>query len=173
MEIRISPKAWLHTRDRKMREFLKKKSGKYLKVDPKFLFNNQYNAGGYRIYDSMIDAIKGDKRRKMKVDSQGRKWEDQYFLSNSVKPKMLPIDTEVKFQGKKVSLYNVNDDYYRLSRRRNLEFIFDKKGKVYIANGIGFRSAKELSKVKVSAKLNNAEMNLLRKAVSKIKSGNN
>lgn len=173
MEIRISPKAWLHTRSSKTREWLKRKSGKYVKVDTKSIFGNQYNVDGYRVYDSMIDAIKGDKRKKMKTDAYGRKWEDQYFLSHNVKPKMLPVDTEVKFQGKKVRLYNVNDDYYRLSRRRTLEFIFDKKGKIYIANGIGFRSAKELSKVKVSAKLNNAEMKLLRKAVNKIKSGKN
>ena len=172
MYIKISPIGWVHTRNTKMRDFLKKNSGKWLKVSTNHLFGNQYNVKGYRIYDSMINGIKGDKRRKTKKDAHDREWENQYFLTHSSKPKILKIDTEITHQGRKVPLCNVNDDYYRLSRRRSLEFIFDKNGKVYIANGIGFRSAEELRKVKVSSKINRAEFELLQKAVRKIKTLN-
>ena len=62
MQVKIIKSAYVHSRNKDLREFLNKNEGKFVKVDTKYLFDNQYNVKGFRITDDMISEIKGDKR---------------------------------------------------------------------------------------------------------------
>ena len=50
---------------KKYREFLQNNAGKWIDVETSYLFNDQYNTAGGRIFDSQIDAVRDDARRDM------------------------------------------------------------------------------------------------------------
>lgn len=72
MKITIVKNAYVKasTQDSKLREFLKINEGKSFEVETRWLFDNQYNVDGFRIYDSMIESIEDDAR----VDLVGVKY---------------------------------------------------------------------------------------------------
>lgn len=147
MQVKIIKSAYVHTRNNDFRDFLKKNEGKFVKVDTKYLFDNQYNVKGFRVTDDMISEIKGDKR--------AREYKTYYFLSNSKRPTLKKVD----LKGTKdwYSVYDVNGQYYRISRRSNIEFFRGLDGEIYVGKGIGF---KHISK----ARLSQNEARILRKA---------
>jgi len=128
-----------------LREFLKENVGKFIEIDTSHLFNNQYNTtNGYRIYDTMIDAIKNDARIKGKGYGPNKEVEDIAFLDwGGIKPIILPIET------KKFGTYTFETypslNYYRLNNaRQTINFIY-YNGKYYISNGIGYKVRSKIS----------------------------
>ena len=132
-------------------KFFKENSERWLKVDEKFLFDNQFNTvNGFRILSSDIKAIKNDVRQ--------RKEKDDYFLKYSEK---LPIK-EFSTQLENKSFYSCNGKFYRISGQKTLEFMLDENDVPYIM-GTGFL---HFSK----CRLNDNQLRILKKAIKYIKS---
>jgi hypothetical protein len=143
MMARISPVGYVYASSTYgkggLREFLKENVGKFIEIDTSHLFNNQYNTtNGYRIYDTMIDAIKNDARVKGKGYGPNKEVEDIAFLDwGGIKPIILPIESK-KFGTYQFETYH-SLNYYRLNNaRQTINFIY-YNGKSYISNGIGYK----------------------------------
>lgn len=124
----------------KLSQFLKNSVGKWIEVDTKFLFNNQYNTiDGYRLYDAHIDAVKNDARKYKDFPD-----ETVAFLDwKGIKPIIIPIDK------KKIGSYQFESypelNYYRFSNaRKTINFIFWNND-YYIFNGIGYKKSKRIT----------------------------
>jgi hypothetical protein len=70
------------------------------------------------------------------------------------------VNFKVKHQGKDVSCYDVNGQYYRISRRNNLHFVI-VNGVGWVFNGIGYNTLR-------GAKLTNSEKELINKCIDVI-----
>ena len=151
MQVKIIKSAYVHSTNSKLKDFLKKNEGKFLKVDTQYLFDNQYNVQGFRITDDMIQEIKGDKR--------AREFKSYYFLANSKRPNIKKVD--IKGDKDFYSLYDVNGQYYRASRRDSLEFFKGLDDEIYVSKGIGF---KHIDKSRLSAN----EKRIIKKAIKLI-----
>jgi hypothetical protein len=143
MMARISPVGYVYASSSYgksgLQQFLKENVGKFIEIDTSHLFNNQYNTkNGYRIYDTMIDAIKNDARIKGKGYGPNKEVEDIAFLDwGGIKPTILPIEKK-KFGTYEFETYP-SLNYYRLrNARQTINFIY-YNGKYYISNGIGYK----------------------------------
>ena len=124
----------------KLREYLKTNVGKYIEIDTKFLFNNQYNTiDGYRLYDAHIDLVKNDARNYKNFPD-----EDVAFLDwKGIKPIIIPVDEKKIGSYTLVSYPELN--YYRFSNaRKTINFIF-WNDTYYIFNGIGYKKSKRIT----------------------------
>ena len=114
------------------KKWVKENQGKWVDIDTKYLFNNQYNTvDGYRIYDTWIDRIKGDVREK------------SFFKKHpNGKDKIKDVDFKDHRKNERfISCSDVNRNYYRVSRMHNLEFII-ADNEIYTV-GIGYTPIKE------------------------------
>ncbi|AGO48791.1 hypothetical protein Phi46:3_gp047 [Cellulophaga phage phi46:3] len=138
--------------------WVKENQGKWVDIDTKFLFSNQYNTtSGFRIYDTMIDKIIDDKRP-----------EDTAFFKKHPdgKDTIKKVDFKDHLKNKRfLSCSSVNGNYYRISRRENIEFILVGE-KIYLTNGIGYRTIKE-------SDLSNNEIKILKYCVKRILNNEN
>lgn len=114
-----------------LHDFLFTRRGKWVEIDTKFLFDNQYNTvDGYRIYDVHIAKIENDERT-----------EQSFFVRHpdGIDP-IKPIDITNR-DHKKAGFYSLSGypslGYYRISRRSNIHFVL-VNGLPYIHNGIGY-----------------------------------
>lgn len=108
--------------------------GKWVEIDTKNIFDNQYNTvDGYRIYDVWIDRIENDVREDKKV----------FFINHpNGKDAIKTVDFKDNLKNERfLSCYNVNGNYYRISRRSNIHFVLVGEI-IYITNGIGYTSLK-------------------------------
>lgn len=62
MQIKIKKNAYVFSNDSKMRDWLIKNEGQWIEVETDYLFANQYNTAEYRIWDSMVEAVRDDAR---------------------------------------------------------------------------------------------------------------
>lgn len=60
--IKIRKVGHIYANNSELREYLNKNAGKWVEVETDYLFHNQYNIEKFRIYDSMVEAVKNDKR---------------------------------------------------------------------------------------------------------------
>lgn len=117
---------------RTMHEYLLSKRGKWVEIDTKHLFDNQYNTtDGYRIYDTDIERIEGDLRTDRNV----------FFVKhpNGHDPIKKGFDVMQRDHVKEgyYSAYEVNGLFYRISKRENIEFVL-VNGVPYSV-GIGYK----------------------------------
>jgi hypothetical protein len=151
MMARISPVGYVYAsnitygRGNSLRDFLKENSGKWIEIDTKHLFNNQYNTeSGYRIYDTMIDAIKNDARKKGVGYGVNGEIEDIAFLEwKGIKPHIIDIPKKKFGTYEFESMLGLN--YYRLrNSRQKIDFIY-YDGKYFISNGIGYKMRSKIT----------------------------
>jgi len=157
MMARISPVGYVYASSSYgksgLREFLKENVGKFIEIDTSYLFNNQYNTtNGYRIYDTMIDAIKNDARIKGKGYGPNKEVEDIAFLDwAGIKPTILPVPAK-KFGTYEFETYP-SLNYYRLrNARQTINFIY-YNGKYYISNGIGYKVKSKVASTYIGDKV--------------------
>lgn len=182
MKILISDNAYIYTATDESSTFFKNMAGKWLSVETKYLFNNQYNTKTYRVMDTQVKAVKDDARAgrgvcqycgrqlftgevctaNKKCAKYGINWftpENTFFLKypNGLQQpanELLSIDSDAI----KIGTYYLENypllDYYRLRNgRQTINFRFDGK-QYWIANGIGFKAHKVLPvPVKVQSQL--------------------
>lgn len=111
------------------KDFIAQNRGKWLDVDTEYVFDNQYNVGGFRIYDVHIQAVKDDIRTDESI----------FFVKHpNGKDPIKDIDFNDHLKNRRfLSCYSVNGNYYRISRRSNIEFILVGT-EIYTTNGIGY-----------------------------------
>ena len=153
MYIRISPIAYIYASKivrnvgDNLSQWLKNNTGKFIQIDTTHLFNNQYNTlnSSYRIYDTMIDAIKGDVRKKGKPYGVSSEPEEIAFLDwGGVKPQILPNIPDKKFGSYQFESYpSLNYHRFR-NARQTINFIYSN-GKYYVSNGIGYKSHNKIA----------------------------
>jgi hypothetical protein len=152
MYARISPIAYIYASKfltkstMGLRQWLQDNVGKFIEIDTSHLFNNQYNTkNGYRIYDTMIDAIKGDVRKKGKAYGVSSEPEDIAFLDwGGIKPQILPNIPDKKFGSYQFNSYP-SLNYHRLyNARQTINFIYTN-GKYYISSGIGYKVSNKIT----------------------------
>lgn len=168
MKIKIKEDAYVYADmfDNKTRDFLKENAGKFVTVDTSYVFDDQYNVGEYRIFDSMITEVVDDVRVNLskcnycgkllpKGETCNRRDECASYgmedLSESffVKyPKGIPTfdikPTKVGYY--KLERARFDDSIYLLnSARYHYRFTYDPETDLfYTANGIGYRKFKSL-----------------------------
>ena len=122
------------------KKWIEENKGEFVEIDTKFLFDNQYNTqNGYRIFDTWIEKIEEEVRTDKNI----------FFVKNpNGKDKIKKCDFQDHLKNKRFySCYSVNGNYYRISRRQNIEFILIGK-EIYITNGLGYT---HINKSKLSA----------------------
>jgi hypothetical protein len=152
MYVRISPVGYVYASNiltkstMGLRKWLQDNVGKFIQIDTSYLFNNQYNTmNSYRIYDTMIDAIKGDVRKKGKPYGVSSEPEEIAFLDwGGVKPQILPNIPDKKF-GSYQFESSPSLNYHRFrNARQTINFIYSN-GKYYVSNGIGYKSHNKIA----------------------------
>lgn len=152
MYVRISPVGYVYASNiitkstMGLRKWLQDNVGKFIQIDTSHLFNNQYNTmNSYRIYDTMIDAIKGDVRKKGKAYGVSSEPEEIAFLDwGGVKPQILPNIPDKKFGSYQFESYpSLNYHRFR-NARQTINFIYSN-GKYYVSNGIGYKSHNKIA----------------------------
>lgn len=151
MYVRISPIAYVYANKvtykgaPSLRDYLQKNVGEYVAVDTKFIFNNQYNTQtGFRLYDTMIDAIINDVRNNQKIiDKAFIEGDTIAFLDwKGIKPQIQNIPKE-KFGSYYFESYP-SLNYHRLyNSRQTINFIY-YNGFYYQTNGIGYNKHKQI-----------------------------
>lgn len=109
--------------------------GKWVDIDTNCIFDNQYNTvDGFRIYDTQIDAIADDIRTDTNI----------FFVKHSNgKDQIKKVDFNDHLKNRRfLCCYSVNGNYYRISRRSNIEFVLCGT-EIFIANGIGYTPLKK------------------------------
>lgn len=175
MFIRIKKNAYVWSDNSKMRTFLKENEGELLQVETQHLFNDQYNAEGFRLYDTHISEVINDARiGKGKCKYCGKMYnEGEICLNNGLcpqygiewftedntffikYPKGLPTPEEkISERDSKIGSYYLESypslDYLRIrNSRKTINFKYDGKF-FYVNNGIGWRQKKTLD-IPVSA----------------------
>lgn len=117
------------------KKFIEENQGKEVEIDTTHIFDNQYNTkDGFRIYDTHIDAIKDDVRTDEKV----------FFVKYpNGKDAIKGCDFDDHLKNRRfLSCYSVNGNYYRISRRSNIEFVL-VGCEIYITNSIGYTPLKK------------------------------
>ena len=112
------------------KKWIEENKGKTVEIDIEFLFDNQYNTkDGYRIYDTWINRIENDIRTD----------ENIFFVKHpNGKDEVKNCNFNDHLKNKRfLSCYSLNGNYYRISRRSNIEFIL-ASGEIYITNSIGY-----------------------------------
>jgi hypothetical protein len=178
MEIKIKKNAYVfcgtYGNKSEFRKWLQENEGNWIKVETEHLFSNQYNAEKYRIYDSMVEAVKNDERlnfskcgycgtmvKKGEVCTKHADctnyemeiWtpENCYFLKYPNGIKQMEIEVlSIHENCKKFGTYYLENfpslDYYRLYNcKQTINFKFDSENKLFqVQNGIGFKQVKLL-----------------------------
>jgi len=124
-----------HERNKQFKIWVAENQGKWVDIDTNCLFDNQYNTvSGFRIYDVHIDKIENDLRTDKNI----------FFVKNpNGKNPIKKVDFRDHLKNERfLSCYDVNGNYYRISRRSNIEFIL-VDSEIYITNGIGYTSLKK------------------------------
>lgn len=127
--------------------------GKWVDIDTNCIFNNQYNTvDGFRIFDIHIDAIQED----IRTDT------DIFFVKHpNGKDQIKKVDFKDHLKNERfMSCYSVNGNYYRISRRSNIEFIL-VGSEIFITNSIGYTPLKK-------AKLTANEQKIVKYCAEKI-----
>lgn len=109
--------------------------GKWVDIDTNCIFDNQYNTvDGFRIYDTHIDEICDD----IRTDT------DIFFVKHpNGKDQIKKVDFKDHLKNERfMSCYSVNGNYYRISRRSNIEFVL-VGSEILITNGIGYTPLKK------------------------------
>jgi len=117
------------------KKWVAENQGKWVAIDTKCIFDNQYNTvDGYRIYDTWIDRIEDDVRDDKNV----------FFVANpSGKDAIKKVDFKDHLKSERFSsCYDVNGNYYRISRRSSIEFVLVGEN-IYIHNSIGYTPLKK------------------------------
>lgn len=140
-----------------IRKYLQDNANKYVEIDTSFLFANQYNTiDGYRIYDTMINAIKNDARIGKK------EFEDNleccFLIWKGIKPLPLPLPDSIDKIAKRIDMWK-NPTYkigsyefesmflkhYKLQNaRQRIKFLYWNKT-YFVTSGIGYKAKKTLS----------------------------
>ena len=140
-----------------LREYLKSNANKWVEIDTKFLFSDQYNTiDGYRIYDTMINAIKNDAREGIKEFEN----DDSccFLIWKGIKPEPLPLPDSIDKIAKrepmwknptyKIGSYEFESmflKHYKLQNsRQRIKFLYWNKT-YFITSGIGYKAKKSLS----------------------------
>jgi hypothetical protein len=185
--IRKTASDWGNKNNRKpesLHNYLLANQGKWVTIDTQHLFNDQFNTvDGFRIFDNHIQMIQDDERATIgKCKYCGNLTEhalpclkhaecvqygvedlnDNFFAHNPAGPdEVIKINIYAKNTKDFWGLYSVNDLYYRICRRNNIEFIL-VGGVPYIVNGINYKHY-------LKARLTQNEIRILLKAVKIIK----
>jgi len=117
------------------KKWIEEKKGTWVEIDTKCIFDNQYNTvDGYRIHDTWIDKIEDDVRDDKNV----------FFVANpNGKDEIKKVDFRDHLKNERfLSCYEVNGNYYRISRRSNIEFVLVGEN-IYITNSIGYTPLKK------------------------------
>lgn len=149
---------------KKVHNFLIENRGKWLSVDTDHLFNNQYNVDGFRIHDTDIQAVINDPRKDLAIckycgemihetephlkevecSIYGLNYLKESFFINHPNGNDAIKEINLYLDHKKTGVYcfsSVNGQYYRISRRKNIEFVL-AEGVPYIV-GIGYTHYKK------------------------------
>lgn len=159
MYARIDEDAYLYVgniNSSKLREYVKQNANKWVEIDTKFLFSDQYNTtDGYRIYDTMINAIKNDARVGVKEFEN----DDSccFLIWKGVKPVPLPLPESIDKLAKRLqwknptyqigsySLELFQSKHYMLQNaRQRIKFLYWNK-MYFTTSGIGYKAKKSLS----------------------------
>jgi len=121
-----------------LREYLKANAGNWLEVETDFMFENQYNTvSGYRIYDTMISAIKNDARKQKDYT------ETIVFLCwGGVKPYVIDIPKK-QFGSYEFETHKSLNCYWLRNARTRIQFLFSD-GSYYVHNDIGYRKSSKI-----------------------------
>jgi len=142
----------LHS-SKEYKEFIENNKGKFVEIDTNNLFDNQYNTKcGFRIYDTNIDKMVNDIRTDKNI----------FFVENpNGKDTIKKVDFNDHLKNKRfLSCYDVNGNYYRISRRTTIHFILVGE-KIYIDCGIGYTPLKK-------AKLTHNEKEIVKYCANRI-----
>lgn len=168
MKIKLKENAYVYagmsTRD--LRQYLKDNAGKFVTVDTSYVFDDQYNVNGHRIFDSMITEVVDDVRGNLsKCNYCGKLYQkgetchrhdecatygmedmaESFFVKY---PKGIPtLDIKpVKVGYYELDRANFDESIYRLtSARYCYRFTYDPAAdRFYMANGIGYRECGSL-----------------------------
>jgi len=143
----------------KFKQWVKDNQGKEVEIDTSCLFHNQYNTiSGYRIYDTWIDSIKNDVRigkKKCKYCGEITNGENctkykecnlelfsdknTFFIAHpNGKDKIKKLSFKDHLKNERFySCSSINGNYYRISRRYNIDFVL-VGNLIYITNNIGY-----------------------------------
>jgi hypothetical protein len=119
----------------KFKNWIESNKGNWIEIDKECIFNNQYNTiGGYRIHDTYIDEICDDVRTDKNI----------FFVAHPKgKDAIKKVDFDDHLKNKRFSsCHDVNDNYYRISRRSTIHFILAEND-IYISDGIGYTILKK------------------------------
>lgn len=113
---------------------IKENQGKWIDIETDRIFDNQYNTKIGRIYDAWIDKIKDDVRTDKNI----------FFVKHpNGKDPIKKVDFRDHLKNERfLSCYSTNGNYYRISRRSNIEFIL-VGGEIYTSNSIGYTPLKK------------------------------
>lgn len=157
MYARIDDLAYVYTDNGKMKDYLKQNANKWVEIDTKFLFSDQYNTiDNYRIYDTMINAIKNDARLGIKQFEN----DDSccFLIWKGIKPEPLPLPESIDKIAKRVTqwknpTYKIGSyefesmflKHYKLQNaRQRIKFLYWNK-MYFTTSGIGYKAKKSLS----------------------------
>ena len=140
----------------KLKEYLTSKVNQWVEIDTNYLFDDQYNTvDGFRIYDTMISAIKNDARIGIKQFENSA--ECCFLKWNGIKPYPRPLPKELPTSIAKqnqqfkneylIGTYRlniVNQHYCLQNGRQSIKFLF-YNGDYYLTTGIGYRMRLNLS----------------------------
>ena len=150
MKIKLNKIAYVFaSNDTETREWFKANAEKWIEVETEHMFENQYNAAKYRIYDTQISEIKDDVRTDEKV---------VFVQWGGKKPKVKHLERT------KIGTYEIESmdslEYYRLSNaRKTINFVFFKD-RYYVTNGIGYTKQMSLD---VPADVNKKLFDIMKK----------
>jgi len=139
-----------------LREYLKSNTNKWVEIDTNYLFDDQYNTvDGFRIYDTMISAIKNDARIGIKQFENST--ECCFLKWNGIKPYPRPLPKDLpttiakpnpQFKNEYLigtyRLNIINQHYCLANGRQSIKFLFHD-GDYYLTTGIGYRMRVNLS----------------------------
>jgi hypothetical protein len=120
---------------KQFKQWIEDNKGKEVEIDTNCIFDNQYNTvSGYHIYDTWIDSIKNDVRTN----------QDVFFVKHpNGKDEIKKLSFKDHLKNERFLLCSsVNGNYYRISRRSNIEFIL-VGDLIYITNNIGYTPIKK------------------------------
>ena len=158
MYVRIDDLGYIYTDAGILKNYLKENANKWVEVDTSYLFDNQYNTiDGYRIYDTMINAIKNDARKGNKQFENNNRC--CFLIWKGIKPNVLPFNDSTDKIAKKTKITWKNPTYqigtyefesnflkhYRLQNaRQRIKFLYWDKT-YFLTDGIGYRATKSLT----------------------------
>jgi hypothetical protein len=145
-----------HKEHKIFKNWIQNNKGKWIDIDTNYTFYNQYNTkDGYRIYDTWIDEVKDDVRNDKNI----------FFVKYPKGKDKISSTHDIDFKDHRknerfLSCYSCNGNYYRISRRSNIEFIL-VGSEIFIANDIGYTPLKK-------SRLSSNEIDILKYCANRI-----